>query len=194
MKTTKSGINPYLEKMRAEKIVQFVCFETPLDSEEFILQWEQFDKSVNSEMDVTLQQSEKNGTFKYIAQHRYVASDTAFAFTKAKKSSRMPEIPIRVKQAGGYSMLQAERNDDARENENKLFAFIIDPTADLDDYKNAAAPGKLNIYEAYYENCQFAYVLEFFVSKNKAASLLEQVRSYHPDEVGIYKDCVLQPA
>ena len=47
--------------MREDKIVQFVVFETTLAKEQFLMQWEQFTRSVNSDQDVTLQQSEKNG-------------------------------------------------------------------------------------------------------------------------------------
>ena len=45
--------------MRADKIVQFVCFDTTLGSEQFIKRWEQYSRSVNSDLDVTVQQSEK---------------------------------------------------------------------------------------------------------------------------------------
>jgi hypothetical protein len=188
------AIKSYLEKMRANKIVQFVSFETPLDNDAFMVQWEQLNKSLNNDMDVTLQQTVKNGSFRYIAQHRYASNELEFAFTKLKKPSRVPEVPIRIKQAGGYSMLQIERTDDAKENESKLFVFVTDPTADLNTYKELPGANKLNIYEAYYENCQYAYILEIFVPSKQAATMLEQLKQINTDEAAIYNACILQAA
>jgi hypothetical protein len=178
--------------MRQDKTVQFVCFETVLDTEQFIIQWEHFTRSANSDTDVTLQQSEKNGVFKYIAQHRYTAGEFQFVFTKATRSSRTPEVEIKAKQAGGYSIVQFERSTDARADENKVFAFIINPQTDLSPYKKLSPLAKLNIYEAYYENCQYAYILEYYVKTKNAEQLMEQLKSQDPAEVRVYKECALQ--
>ena len=61
--------------MKIDDSVQFVCFETTLDREQFIKRWEQYNHSLNSNVDVTLQQSEENGTFKYIAQHHLASAE-----------------------------------------------------------------------------------------------------------------------
>ncbi|MEO5685473.1 MAG: hypothetical protein ABIQ88_22695 [Chitinophagaceae bacterium] len=178
--------------MGEDKIVQFVCFETTLNTEQFIAQWEQYNRSVNSDVDVTLQRSEKNGSFKYIAQHRCAEGELQFVFTRARKSSRTPEVEIKAKQAGGYSIVQAERINDAHPDESKVFAFLTDPTAALDVYRQLPHHGKLNIYQAYYENCQYAYVLEFFVKNKNLVTLLEQLTALHVPETGVYKECALQ--
>ncbi len=178
--------------MQKNKIVQFVCFETRIDTEQFIMEWEQYTRSVNSNSDVTLQQSEKNGVFRYIAQHRSETGEFQFIFTKARRSSRTPEVEIRVKQAGGYSILQVERMNDTYADESKIFAFITDTQADLNVYRQSPSHSKLNIYEAYYENCQYAYILEFFVKNKYVSELLDQLKQYHAVETGIYKECSLQ--
>lgn len=179
--------------MKAEKIVQFVYFETALDSEQFINKWEEFARSVNSDLDVTLQQSEKNGVFRYIAQHRCPAGEFQFLFTKGKKTSRTPEIGIREKQAGGYSILQYERKSEALHDESKLFVFLSDPRSNLDTYRKLFSQSKLNIYEAYYENCQYAYILEYFVKSKLVPELIEQLKTQDGAEIGVYKECLLQP-
>jgi hypothetical protein len=178
--------------MRKDKTVQFVCFETILDTERFITQWEHFIRSANSDVDVTLQQSEKNGVFKYIAQHRYAAGEFQFVFTKATRSSRIPEVEIKAKQAGGYSIVQLERPADSRADESKVFAFLLNPQADLSVYKQLSLLCKLNIYEAYYENCQYAYILEFFVKNKNITELMEQLKLQEVNEARVYKECVLQ--
>jgi hypothetical protein len=178
--------------MGEDKIVQFVSFETSLNTEQFITQWEQYNRSVNSDLDVSLQQSEKNGVFRYIAQHRCPAGELKFVFTRAKKSSRNPEPEIRAKQAGGYLMVQEERINDTHANEIKVFVFLNDPLTDLTVYRQLTGNAKLNVYEAYYENCQYAFILEFFVKNKYLAPLLEQLKSVNAPETGVYKECVLQ--
>ncbi|MEO6313506.1 MAG: hypothetical protein ABIU63_03935 [Chitinophagaceae bacterium] len=178
--------------MGEDKIVQFVCFETILNTEQFVTQWEQYNRSVNSDVDVTLQQSENNGVFKYIAQHRCAVGELKFIFTRAKKSSRTPEPEIKAKQAGGYLVVQAEKINDAHPDESKIFAFLTDATTNLDVFRQLTNRGKLNIYEAYYENCQYAFILEFFVKNKFLSPLLEQLKAHTVHEVGVYKECALQ--
>ena len=178
--------------MREDKIVQFVCFETILDSEQFITRWEEFIRPVNSDLNVTLQQSEKNGVFRYIAQHRSSTGEFQFVFTKARRSSRTAVVEISVKQAGGYSILQSEKIKDVHTYNNKVFVFLTDPATDLTIYRQLSTHSILNIYEAYYENCKYAYILEYFVNNKYAPELLEQLKLSGTAEIGIYKECVLQ--
>ena len=177
--------------MRAGMIVQFVCFETALNREQFIKRWSDYHASANSEADVILQQSEKDGVFRYIAQHRCTTEDLYFAFTKAARSSRIAQVSIKTKQAGGYSVVQAERVNDIHTGESKIFVFLMRPQADVNAFKQLSAQHKLNIYEAYYENCQYAYILEFFVKNKSVPELLEQLKQFNSTEVGIYKKCPL---
>jgi len=184
-------IKAYLVAMRSEKKVQFVCFETILDKEPFIKRWEQFTRSLNSNADVTLQQSEKDGTFRYIAQHRFVAGELLFVFSKEERTSRLAQVQIKTKQVGGYSLFQGERLHDAIGNESKVFVFLTDARTDLDEYKKLSAAGKLNIYEAYYENCKYAYILEYFMKSKHVSPLMEQLNQFDTTEIGIYKECNL---
>jgi len=189
-----SLIKAYLACMRADKIVQFVCFETTLAKEEFIKRWTDYNRSANSDIDVTLQQSEKDGTFRYIAQHRCAPGDLHFIFTKAARSSRIAQIEIKTKQAGGYIMLHGDRMNDSRADESKVFVFLTQPQADVSVYRQLSPHSKLNIYEAYYENCQYAYILEFFVKDKYLPELLEQLKQHNRAEIGIYKECAVELA
>lgn len=184
----------YLDYMRSDKIVQFVSFETSLPRELFIKQWELYSRSVNSDADVTLQQTEKKGVFKYMAQHRCASGEFQFLFSKAGRSSRVPEVEIKAKQAGGYSMLQEERMTDTTSGESKIFAFIVPAVTDLQPYKQLTAHAALNIYEAYFENCQYAFVLEYFVKNNNITALTELLKALSPSEIGVYTECELHIA
>ena len=176
--------------MRVSKVVHFVCFETSLNIEQFLKRWEEYSPSINSARNVTLQQSEKNGTFHYIAQHYCVPGELHFVFTKPARSSRIPREKIKTKHVGGYSVLQSESTEDMHANESKIFAFIIYPETDLNGYRQLATYNKLNIYEAYYENCEYAYILEFFVKSTHIKELVLQLKHHNVAEIGIYQEFV----
>ena len=175
--------------MKIDDSVQFVCFETTLDREQFIKRWEQYNHSLNSNVDVTLQQSEENGTFKYIAQHHLASAELQFKFFNEIRG-RVIQVPIKTTKAGGYSILQAERLDDSARNERKIFVFLTDSIVDLAIYKQLGVPGNLNIYQAYYENCKYTYILEYFVETRNALSLQTQLKQPGVADVGVYKECI----
>ena len=177
--------------MAEEKIVQFVTFETTLDKDQFIAQWEKFTRSDSNDQDVILHQSKKDGWFKYLAKHGH-GGGFKFIFEKTRRSSKNRQIPIKVVQEGGYSLLQRTRSGDCNPDESKIFCFIQNPQADLKLYKEMMTDGTYNIYVAYYENCRYTYILEFFVKNNRATELLEKLQHHHFDDVAIYKECMLQ--
>ena len=113
----------YIKRMIPTKKVQFVTFETVLSAESFLERWKNYTRSPKSDVDVTLQQSEHNNSFRYIAQHRFMSDETQFIFSREKRSSRLAQESIKVNLAGGYSMLQAEKLSAAGPNERKVFAF-----------------------------------------------------------------------
>lgn len=190
-KEQKPQRKTYLVKMMPDKKVQFVCFETTLDKQQFIKRWESYTRSLNSDADVTLQQSEKDGIFRYIAQHRLVDGELQFIFSKEGRTSRIAQERIKTKQIGGYAIMHEERPERAIGNESKIFIFITDQKTNLGPYKKLSCPFKLNIYEAYYENCKYSCILEYFVKTKQVASLLEELQQFDPNEMGIYKECLL---
>ena len=169
--------------------VQFVLFETILSAEPFMKRWKEYTRSPKSDADVTLQQSDYNGAFRYIAQHRFASEEVQFVFTKEKRSSRLVQELIKSNIAGGYSILQAERLTGSGPNERKIFAFIADPATDLTIYKDLSQDGKLNIYEPYYQNCKYAYILEYFIKSKQAEGVMEQIKNFETADVAIYQEC-----
>ncbi len=178
--------------MKKDKIVQFVFFDTKLETDKFVSEWEQYSRSVDSDQDVTLQRSERNGIFRYIAQHRNVPAEVQFQFTKARRSSKIPEVEIKARQAGGYLLIQSEK-ENCHADESKVLAFFLRPT-DLNAFRQLSVHGKLNIYEAYYENCAYSFVLEFFLKNKYVAELIEKLQPFEADEIGTYKECNLREA
>lgn len=175
--------------MNTDKIVQFVAFETTLNATAFNLKLNEFSKSSNSEIDFTLQQTEKSGAYKYISQHRLSVSETKFLFTKPKKTSKAAEVSLREKQAGGYSIIQEERMTDIAKGEQKIFVFFLDSVYDFSAYKQLCTNATLNIYEAYYQNSTYTAILEIFVKQDHAANLVEALKQITTAEIGIYALC-----
>lgn len=178
----------YLVEMETDKRVQFVCFETTLNKEQFIKRWEQYRRSLNSNMDVVLHQSEKGGVFSYIAQHRFASGELEFKFTNEGRNSRIVQVPIKTTLAGGYSILEVNRSHNSNSNESKIFVFLTDPRADLNIYKQLFVTANLNIYQAYYQNCKYAYILEYYIKTKDSAALLEKVKNFDSAEVGLHKE------
>ena len=175
--------------MRTDKIVHFVYFETILNSEQFITKWEHFLRSANSDADVTVQESKKNNLFTYIAEHRCNADEFQFIFTKAAKLTRAKETEIKTVQLGGYSIIQEEKTGRANTNESKVFVFL-GFADDISFYKQMQASGKLNIYEAYFENCAYAYILEYFVKNKLVDDFQKTLHQNSTAAVSIYKECL----
>ena len=169
--------------------VQFVLFDTSLSEEPFLKRWKEYTRSSKSDADVTLQQAGHNGAFRYTAQHRFASEQVQFLFAKEKRSSRIAQEIIKSTMAGGYAILQAEQLTGVGSNERKVFAFINDPGADLKAYKDLSENAKLNIYEPYYQNCKYDYILEYFVKSKQAESLVEELKKLDVNDVAIFKEC-----
>jgi len=180
--------------MKKDTIVQFVCFESSADIDEFILQWEQYSRLVSSNQETILQQEiGQRNMFRYVSQHICFANDFQFIFKKGRRSAHSPELEMKVKEAGGYTAIHVEHSHETEKNEKKVFVFITDPQADIEIYRTLSPYRYLNIYQAYYESCSYSYILEFFAENEQAIQLLEQLNTYNrSSETGIYKECPAQ--
>jgi hypothetical protein len=103
-------------------------------------------------------------------------------------------VEIKARQAGGYAILQAERIKGTYEDENKVFVFLTDAQTDLMLFRQLSVKKNLNIYEAFYENCLYAYILEYFVNNKDEAAFLEQLRLLCPNKFEVFKECLLVEA
>lgn len=180
--------------MEKETIVQFVSFETQGDNIEFIAQWDQYSKGMNKKHQIRLQQeigSKKKA--KYLSQHWCFDDDFKFIFRKERRSAHFPEVEMRVRQLGGYTTMQVERKDDSGEDENKVFVFVTNQGVNVDECKQLSHYRYLNIYKAYFESCNYDYILEFFVENSHTEELIEQLKIQNRHiESGMYKECILQ--
>lgn len=176
--------------MKKDTIVQFVSFETTVETNEFTAQWEEYNNRVTGKQEVTLQQEvDGKNLYRYLSQHRFQEDDIQFAFKKERRSAHNPEIEIRIKEAGGYSILQLECDHDTTANDCKVFVFLS-TAPELKLYKELLSYQYLNIYQAYYESSAYTYILEFFVENKHVPQLIEQLKIHNRiSEIGVYKEC-----
>ncbi len=180
--------------MKKDTIYQFVCFVTALGPDDFAPQWEKFAKRLKvSKADAPLvqQTSGSKNRFRYISTHEWSEQDIQFSFMTNKKVEHFPEHSVRVVQIGGYVPFQIKKKHNEDENDVKVMAFIGHNENDLDFYTQLPQAKHLNIFQAFYENCTFAYIMEFFVSESDAAELLQILKQRSGVEVGIYKECLV---
>jgi hypothetical protein len=184
--------------MKKDTIFQFVCFDTPLGINEFLPQWESFAEKFlgNRASTISLHQQEADkNKFRYVSKNEWPSDDFQFVFQKAKVSDKFSAGQVRVLQAGGYSPLQIEHEKKAGKGEVKILAFVNDTRTDLKFYRELKTYHYLNIYEAYYENSQFSYVLEFFVKEADAPGIVDQLKKQSQQiEALLYRECMPQHA
>ncbi|MEI9945519.1 MAG: hypothetical protein WDN26_15040 [Chitinophagaceae bacterium] len=181
--------------MKKDTIVQFICFVTNLEFEEFVKRWEPISKQIVSDGDSMLQEAaplKGKNKFKFVLQHECGTKDFKFAFIKGKNQENFPEHRARIVQAGGYTAIQVQRQNIEMKNDVKVIAFIDHSETDIDFY-NKQTYRHLNIYQAYYESCAYSYVMEYFLPEQDAPALLEQLKTRTGIEATVYRECpVLQ--
>lgn len=180
--------------LKKDTIVQFVCFITKLELDEFAPKWEQFAKRLTGkkqETDLQEHISESKNKFRYISRHEWAAEDFQFSFMNDRKSEHFPEQNVKVVQIGGY-ISQTTKKYHEKDSDVTLISFISHNETDMDFYRQLTLPHHLNIYQAFYENCTYGYILEFFVPENDSQELLEQLKQRPDAETGMYKACLAE--
>ena len=172
-----------------DAIVQFVCYETNMNTEEFVMQWERFTKRfLNKGIEVTLQeQMFARNKFRFISRNVWPQDSFQFVFMEGRLSHNFPEGHVKVVEAGGYTPLQIECNH--AKDATKIMVFAKNPKTDTESYKKMTGYQHLNIYEAYYESCKYAYILEFFVKEMNVTDFRKQLDlKNNLTEIGVYKE------
>lgn len=177
--------------MKKNSVVQFVCFVTNMDFDDFIAKWEPYAKRLAGQGEIMLQErvdGRRRSKFRYISQHECDATDFRFVFMKGRDRDHFPEHKARVVHAGGYALVQLDCPYTKITDDVKVMAFVDHTNIDLDFYHRQTYR-HLNIYEAYYENCAYSYIFEFFLQQSDTPVLVEQLMSQPGVEVAVYKDC-----
>lgn len=180
--------------MQKGSIIHFVGFITGIEPEDFVAQWEQYARHFKTRSGgMFLQQQlepETKYRFRYISRHEYRDSDIRFSFMQERSSEHFPEQQVKVVQAGGYSPLQVECRYPGNTKDVTVMVFVSQKKNDNSFYQQLTYH-KLNIYEAYYENCLYSYILEFLVAEADVSEILRQLKLLPDIEVSVYKECMV---
>jgi hypothetical protein len=176
--------------MEEDNIVQFVCFKTKLDFNEFIEKWEYYTSrfELNKRDSVLQKQVASKGGFKYVSQHARPGEDFRFAFMKGRESEYFPDHNVKVMQAGGYSLLTKAKAYRYEDGESKIIVFVNNNKVGIDFFTLMPSYKRRNIYKAYFENCAFSYIVEFFVKENDIDEFVLQMKEHEWAETEVYKD------
>ncbi len=178
--------------MNKNNIVQFVCFVTNLDLDRFGARWEHYAAQfMTRTAGMTLQKAVggiNKHKFEYISQHECSPENFRFNFMKERNSEHFPEHTAKVVLAGGYSPVQVQCKHAEAKNDVKIIVFIDAPETDFGFYHRQTYR-HLNIYEAYYESCNYSYIMEYFVQETEAPALVKELKSRAGVDAVIYKEC-----
>lgn len=177
--------------MNKNSIVHFVGFISRLAKSEFVEEWMQYAKEFVTTADsVTLREkTEGNGKYKYISQHSFGEEDFSFSFMKDRHSENFPDQKARVIMMGGYSPVEIGF-DPAESSNTTVLAFFIKDRIDMEFYTGLVKAGSLNIYQPFYENCMYGYILEFLTNKAGSPLLIEEIQKRKEGaEVSIFLKC-----
>lgn len=179
--------------MKKDTIVHFVGFVTPLGPEEFGASWERYAKRLAiKKRETVFQQNISAGKnkFTYLSQHEWIDRETTFTFMNERKSDHFPEHNVRVVHLGGYLLMDSIKKHPVGEDDNRLIAFTGADETDIEHYRKLPYH-LLNIHQAYFENCLYGYILEFFVPAPVVDQLLQELKLRPGVETSIFKESLL---
>lgn len=180
--------------MKKDSIVRFVGFTTTIEPDKFIPDWEGLVRKqeiIHSRARLFQNAATAKNKFSYVSMHEWVEAGVQLNFLPEKRSDQVPENHLKVTQVGGYIVLQSEKMMPGLKNHNRLISFISHSEDDIEFYKKLPLCSQLNIYQAYYENCLYGYVLELFVQQNDTEEILLQLKERVHADTGIYRACMV---
>ena len=176
--------------MKDESIVQFVRFTAGSDHERFETIWKDCALQFMSGVDeAILQRSTGHSAqdrHQYVSQHTCSKENFRFEFVNGK-DGYFPGHSANMTQLGGYLPLQLQCVHDENKDDVKIIVFITRPQIDFGFYYRQTFR-HLNIYEAYFENCAYSYIMEFFVQEPEAIALVKELRLKPGNMAAIYQE------
>jgi hypothetical protein len=180
--------------MTKDKIYQFVGFVSNINSEKFTTEWERYASKLSTKKNAPVLMElvgGKKNKYSHLSKHEWESTDERFAFMEERKSEFFADMPVRVVQTGGYIGIHQEKKKQPQNDMGKLVVFVSHDENDIAFYKDLPLYLCLNIYQAFYESCLFGYVMEFFVSQNDTAELLQLLKQRTGADAGQYKKCLM---
>jgi hypothetical protein len=182
--------------MNDDSIVQFVGFITTLDFDKFATRWDYYVKLLNTprKQASLRKQNGSSSRYKYISKHSGMSGDFRFSFMNKRESEHFPEHNAKVVHMGGYQAIQGEKGRSDKARGMTVLVFIKGHEIELNHYRRLPLFQKLNIYQAYFENCVYTYILEFFVKEDDAKDFIAALGMGIADEAALYEEFAVSHA
>jgi len=172
------------------RIVHFIGFVTNLHFEEFSPLWESYIRRITEATGkntvIKIAEKRKN-LFRYLSRHESGSTEFRFTYTKSGVPVKFPERKATVISAGGYQLVQQQCPSNTVTNDVKVLAFLPPGETELNFYHRQLYR-HLNIYEAYFENCIYSYILEFYIQKQDAEALVKELKSRNGTEAAVFQE------
>lgn len=179
--------------MKEDTLFQFVGFETAVNLDDFSSQWENFAKKFFKQdiHHITLQQQIKSrNRFKFVSMNEWPQDNFRFSFMENRGSDYFPDHRVKVVQAGGYMPVHLEDENHVHD-ETKVLVFIHEDHLGEKELKRFPHHF-LNVYQAFYQSCQYSHVLEFYAENEYALDLFERLKKrFSHCDIGMYKECMV---
>jgi hypothetical protein len=181
--------------MKQQTIIQFVGFATSMGIEEFIPEWESYTGNFKGTKTTALLYREKiknKKGFGYISKIEWQQNDFNSTLANNQKAGRFSEHKARVVQLGGYICVEEKNIYTGKDSDTTIIALISHNENDIAYYEGLPLYNQAIIYQAYYENCTYGYVIEYTVPEGDGEILLQQLAQRPGVEASIYA-ASLQP-
>jgi hypothetical protein len=177
--------------MKKDSIVQFVCFDTNIDYNEFAGIMENYiRKKKNAKEEIAVMEAVK-GRFRYVSRHIAQGGDFRFVFNRGRNPDALTTNTLRIVQAGGYNPVQIEYKPGGGPELVEIMVFVNKAQTDISVLKEGGLYKYLDIYEAYFESCMYSSILHFFTEASDAENLLARIKAQPLNsEMGIYRECL----
>lgn len=181
--------------MKKNNIYEFVCFETLLELKDFRQQWDEFarfflDKGV--ERIVLNKKDSEKIKYRYVSKKQWPVESFQDVFSAAKLPGSFAANQVKVLPKGGYASIEMGHEKKAEKTEVQVIAFVHDDIIDTKKMRENKLCKSMNIYEAFYQNSKYNYIIEFFTDKAHTDQLVAAIKNeFSKAEIGVFAEAAV---
>jgi|JI6StandDraft_1071083.scaffolds.fasta_scaffold57195_3 hypothetical protein len=175
-------------------VFQFICYATTLPAEEFEPEWDRYvQKGMNKQNIPQLleQLPGSKSRYKYVSKHTWDENAIQMAINNRQSAKHFPQHKVKLVQAGGYVLAPNLKKNQLSETGTRLILFIGHDERDVDFYNHIPGLEHPVTYQAYYESCAFAYIMEYSVIPEQVEGLLQQLKLRQGIDAACYQECMV---
>ena len=134
-------------------------------------------------------QTAARNKFRYLSRHSWPEGENRFSFKQSRKNGYFPEMPVQIQHLGGYTTHENAVSHEPTNGENRLFVLTGHDENDPLYYTSLPFLFLYNLYEAYYESCRHAYIIEYLGNPENLEAIAGHIRQRNGTESALLQDC-----